>query len=419
MKKLYLPSLRGNIGDWIYYPTLMKFKDIAERINLAKEIYQSKSLNDMVQREIRKQRGQEIRDYLLQQNQRFFNSLIVAVYEGDPSWYEISSIENSSNLDANDLPIDIPDDVVTSIGILSLNGKERLFTIDGQHRLIGIKEAVASDSELCDDELSVIFIAHKTDTNGMERSRRLFTTLNKKSIPVSKGEIIALDEDDTMAITARRLVLENPMFIDERILNHPTDNIPRNNQTCLTTIGNLYDLLAILFTKVYVSNRKKELTIVRQSEAVLDEHYENACEYFKLLTGCFSSLKEFVETQDYSKVVKKYRHAEGGSILFRPIGLKILTEIVAKLAEKYPLSECFKMISYLPTEITHIPYIHVIWDAGQKKIKTSRTLVRNLLLFMIDQCPIEENQLCIEYAKVLDIDNNNVKLPDKVLQQKQ
>lgn len=344
--------------------------------------------------------------------------MIVAVYKGDPSWYDISHIESNDYLDDED----IPDDVVDGIGILSLNGKEKLFTLDGQHRLIGIKEAVAKDPRLGNEELSIIFIAHKTDSDGLERSRRLFTTLNKKSIPVSKGEIIALDEDDTMAITARRLVLENPMFIDERILNHPTDNIPKSNQTCLTTIGNLYDILGILFIKVYASNRKyshkkrkEELTIVRQSEDVLNEHYENACGYFKLLTDCFTPLKEFAETEDNSKVVQKYRHAEGGSILFRPIGLTILTEIVAKLAEKYPLTECFNMISYLPTEITHIPYIHVIWDAGQKKIKTSRTLVRNLLLFMLDQYSKDENQLRQDYAKVLDVDNNKVNLPDKVL----
>ena len=42
MVKLYLPALRGLIGDWVYYPTLMKLKDIAERVRIAEEIYQSK-----------------------------------------------------------------------------------------------------------------------------------------------------------------------------------------------------------------------------------------------------------------------------------------------------------------------------------------------------------------------------------------
>ena len=74
MKKLYLPSLRGIVGDWVYYPTLMKLKDIAKRVKIAEEIYQSKILSEMVQREIKRKRGKEIKDYLLKHEQRFFNS---------------------------------------------------------------------------------------------------------------------------------------------------------------------------------------------------------------------------------------------------------------------------------------------------------------------------------------------------------
>ena len=34
------------MGDWVYYPTLMKLKDIAERVKIAEEIYQSKTLSE-------------------------------------------------------------------------------------------------------------------------------------------------------------------------------------------------------------------------------------------------------------------------------------------------------------------------------------------------------------------------------------
>ena len=406
------------MGDWVYYPTLMKLKDIAERVKIAEEIYQSKTLSEMVQQEIRKKRGKEIKDYLLKQEQRFFNSLIVAVYEGDPSWYDITHIESNSPYDSED----IPEDVVAGIGILSLNGEEELFTLDGQHRLIGIKEAVAEAPHLGEDELSIIFIAHRTDLDGMERTRRLFTTLNKNAVPVSKGEIVALDEDDTMAITVRRLVTENPMFMEDRILNNVTDNVPKSNQTCLTTIGNLYDLLGILFTKVYVISKKKvlndrkdELTKVRQPNHILDEHYQNACDYFQRLTDTFLPLQEFVNTSDNSAVVKKYRHPEGGSILFRPIGLKILTEIIAELVEKYPLSECFKMISKLPTDLTQTPYNGVIWHPTQKiMIPKGKTLVRNLLLYMLNHFSGDVDKLREDYAKAIGSEMKAVELPKKV-----
>ena len=141
MKKLYLSSLRGIMGDWVYYPTLMKLKDIAERVKIAEDLYQSKILTEMVQREIKRKRGKEIKDYLLKQEQRFFNSLIVAIHEGDPNWYEITHIESNNQLEHED----IPEDVVAGVGILSLNGEEELFTLDGQHRLIGIQQAVGGE----------------------------------------------------------------------------------------------------------------------------------------------------------------------------------------------------------------------------------------------------------------------------------
>ena len=425
MEKLYLPSLRGIMGDWVYYPTLMKLKDIAERVKIAEEVYQSKTLSEMVQHEIKRKRGKEIKEYLLKQEQRFFNSLIVAVYDGDPSWYNLTHIKSNNRFEStNQLNVEeIPEDVVAGIGILSLNGEEKLFALDGQHRLIGIKEAVAETPHLGEDELSIIFIAHRTEPDGMERTRRLFTTLNKNTVRVSKGETIALDEDDTIAITVRRLVTENPMFMEDRILNSPTDNVPRSNKTCLTTIGNLYDLLEILFTKVYVlsekktfKDRKDELTKMRQPDHILDEHHQNACDYFKRLTNSFSPLQEFVNTHDNPTVVKKYRHPEGGSVLFRAIGLKLLTEIIAVLVEKYPLSECFKMVAKLPTDLTQTPYNGVIWHPIEKKmILKNKPLVKNLLFYMLDQFPGDADKLRENYAKAIGLEMGKVELPKKVL----
>jgi len=382
MKKLYLPSLRGFIGDWVYYPCLMKLKDIAERVSLAKEIYESKNLTELVQRELRINRGKEIKEYLIKQEQRFFNSLIVAVYEGEPNWYEITHLEGNDLLDANE----VPNEVVASMGILSLSGGEKLFALDGQHRLVGIQQAIKEKPSLSEDELTIIFIAHKTDAEGKKRSRRLFTTLNKNAKPVSKGEIIAFDEDDTMAIIARRLVMEHPMFRDRRISNNLSSHLLVNDFTSLTTIANLYDLLGILFTKIYGKRTKKQLTARRLSDEALDGYYQNACDYFERLSGNFPPLKEFLEASDYPTIVKKYRHSEGGNILFRPVGLTIITEIVAMLSKKYKLDECMKRVSKLPLELTAVPYNNVIWHPIRKTILNKRkSLVTKLLLYMLGE----------------------------------
>lgn len=413
MEILYLASLRGEFGDWAYYPCLMKVKDISSRVSFAKEIYKNKNLRKMVQRKLNEKWGRDIRDYLLSEKQRFFNSLIVAIHQGEPSWYDITDLEgNEQILDVSE----IPDDVVASIGFLRLSGQEELFTLDGQHRLMGIKQAFKKNRELGEEELAVIFIAHRTDEAGMERSRRLFTTLNKNAKRVSKSDIIGLDEDDTMAIIVRRLIEDHPLFQGERISYNATANLPKGNFKSLTTIVNLYDVLLILFTKVYGKTAKRKLTDRRLPDDALQTYYEHAYDYFKHLINTFEPLQEFLDAdEDYPAVTSKYRTVEGGNVLFRPIGLRILTEIVSTLRKKYEMSECMTRISRLPQELSVEPLSGVIWQPARSTINNrEETLARNVLLYMLNEYDGVKGQLHENYAKALGVEKHEVDLPQQV-----
>ncbi len=208
-KELTLPALRARMGDWVYYVTFLQMEEIAQRIELAEDIHSSFTLKDMIQRQIT-DRSNPISEYLLNQTQRFFNSLIVGVYGDSPNWLELA-IESNRQFDAETLPLYLEG----ALGILQLDGKEKLFAIDGQHRVQGIKKALEENNELKREEVSIIFVAHRKGPDGLERTRRLFTTLNRYAKPVKKSEIIALDEDDTIAIVTRDLVEEHPLFCDQ------------------------------------------------------------------------------------------------------------------------------------------------------------------------------------------------------------
>ena len=204
--ELTLPALRARMGDWIYYVTFLQMEEISKRIELAEEVHPSSMLKEMIQRQIT-DRANPIAEYLLNQQQRFFNSLIVGVYGGSPNWYELA-IGTNQLFDAEVLPLYLEG----ALGILRLDGEEKLFALDGQHRVEGIKKALKKNENLKTDEVSVIFVAHQTGADGMERTRRLFTTLNRYAKPVKKSEIIALDEDDIIAIITRELVEKYPLF---------------------------------------------------------------------------------------------------------------------------------------------------------------------------------------------------------------
>ena len=202
--ELKLPALKGVIGDWFYYVTLLPFREVRNRIRKNDEIHETKELQDWLQRELT-DRSIDIAEYLESQKQRFFNGIVVGIYGGKPQWYPLS-LRPSAYLD----PISVDEDVEVSMGILELSGDEKLFAIDGQHRVEGIKHLAERIGEKAfeemPDELCAIFVAHKKTDTGMQRTRRLFSTLNRHAKAVSLSELIILDEDDVVAITCRCLI---------------------------------------------------------------------------------------------------------------------------------------------------------------------------------------------------------------------
>ena len=80
INKLNLPCIRGKMGDWMYYVTLLSFKEVANRVRLPKEIdakyknQENLKLGEWIQRELQANRTKEIVTYLKTQEQRFFNT---------------------------------------------------------------------------------------------------------------------------------------------------------------------------------------------------------------------------------------------------------------------------------------------------------------------------------------------------------
>lgn len=381
MSVLYLPALRGLIGDWVFYSCLMPFKELATRVHYPKEVHRNEGLSDMIQRELEEGRGKTIADYLIMQPERFFNSLVIGVYGGEPSWAAIDSISATKSarieMDA------VPEGVTHSLGILVLAGKEKLFAIDGQHRLAGVKEAIGRPGFNENDEASVLLVGHKKTQAGIRRTRRLFTTLNKTAIPVSKGEIIALDEDDVAAVTVRGLVEETSYFAGDRIAYTATNSIPPQQTTALTTIGNLYDVVEHLIEKVL-----RDLPSVDPrtgiTEPLKTQYRETVLEYFTLLGRRFHALREYFQAANPEDVVSGHRGSFGGHVLFRPVGLLLAAEVIERLSKFYSLSESVRHFATLPVQLNEPPYADVLWDTGRQKVVwTGRTLVRKLLLYML------------------------------------
>ncbi len=407
----YYPSLRGVFGDWIYYSCLMPANDVATRINYADEIHPSKALSTLIQRVLNKGRAHEIGDYLLREDQRFFNSMVAAVYNGEPVWHGFANFK--PQVDDIDLAA-VSEDAEDSVGFLSFTGTEKIFALDGQHRLAGIRNALKRNPKLELGDVSLLLVAHSNSKTGLKRTRQLFTTLNKTARPVGKGEIIALDENDTMALVARHLFDFVPAFSDKRIKFAQADNVSPND-TELTTIGNLYDILYALFTKFPTPKTKQALRFFRPSDEDLAVYVKTAQEFFERLSKAFPELGDFYKAtpEKAGEVVKANRTSQGGHILFRPIGLRVFAEVTSVLlANGTSLEDAVSALSALPVNLNVSPYNATIWR-NKKIVANGRVLLRDILLYML-RAGGDSNALRNRMSRAAGIPAADVRLPNRV-----
>lgn len=411
---LTIPALRGNFGDWIYYSCLIPISEVGARVSYADEIHPDKALSQLIQRSLEGVRARHIADYLSTED-RFFNSLVLATYGGSPDWLEVGDFRSSTD---PSLLSNISDSLLDSIGFLRLSGKEKIFAVDGQHRLAGIRLALKEGQEWIDEVVPVILVGHRKTKAGMRRTRRLFTTLNKTAVPVRKKDIIALDEDDVMAITVRRLVEEHAWFKSPKIAVIASQSLPTSNTQSLTTIASLYDNLKILFMHKSGQRSDRLLRFNRPTDAKLDDYYSYALTYFDALSETFPSIKSFLAAKDTAEVVKANRGDDGGHFMFRPVGFEAFTRATVAYAKDKDVSitDAVSKFASLPTKLSSPPHRDVIWDSARKRMMVRGKSLSVRLLTYMSGVSVDEGKLLNDYRSSLGVPatDTTVTLPSKL-----
>jgi DNA sulfur modification protein DndB len=396
------------MGDWVYYVTYLTFNDITHWIKKTDQIHKTERLREMIQRQL-SSRSISIAKYLINQEERFFNAIVVGVYGGAPKWYPID-IEASPVLGE----VELDDSSRDSIGLLMLEGNEGLFAIDGQHRVEAIKQALKTKPELGTDEISVIFVAHKTDEKGQTRTRRLFSTLNRYAKPVSKGEIVALDEDDAFAIITRRLV-EDFYLMKGFVHFGKTAPLPPNDRKNLTTILALYDISQVIYVPILDNKQRqqmKKLKILRPSDEVLDNILEEQKNYWAILKDYFPEYKRLFQSEPNENVAGEYRTSEGGHLMFRPAGQQAFARSVRIMMDRgMEMKDAVAQLSSVSMRLNAPPWRNILWDPNRKKINNnvSPLLTESVLLHCVDQEPRSQKyNLLAEYRKMTGDDNARI-----------
>jgi DNA sulfur modification protein DndB len=302
------------------------------------------------------------------------------------------------------------------VGYLELSGEEVLFALDGQHRLAGIKKALKEDPKLGGEQVSVLFVGHKSDPAGLRRTRGLFISLNKKAVPVRKRDIIILDEVDLPAIITRSLIDEHPWFSGGQVaVDRFGSSLPATAAEW-TTIGNFYDVNSAAIRRVMAPDAKQELAtadrILLKQDRIL--HYRDlVLDYYERLAKIDPELSKVFKSFG-PEVAPVRRRPPEPRLLFRPIGLKIITRVLGELRKTMSIDEAFAQAGRLPMTLSEAPYVDIIWDrAGDRMVMRGETLTTRLMLYMLGVLGAD-NRLKQSYADWFGKAFDEVELPPRL-----
>ena len=318
------------MGSTDYYLATMKARELAAVAMMAAELpeWTTWSVFERFQRELAMKRVEkEIVPYLVRTRDRFFNALIVLVFE--PKVFEYEALATT----VSDLPRAYKS-AAEQMGFLTIDGGS-LVVLDGQHRLGAFRGVLTAGSELtgeyvdavAEDQVSVLFVPHES----FEKTRRIFNKVNRYAKPTSPTDNIITSEDDGSAIVTRWLVEESPPLglagpkpplnamdgSGEPIVEWRQQTL-RPEARKFTTLSALYQMTLIILTAEGIAGFDEKHMINRPSDEQLTRAYKFVADWWTRTLATFTPYRRALQRPSMLPDFRAYQ-AEY-SLLFRPIG---------------------------------------------------------------------------------------------------
>jgi len=374
MAKQYA-AMKMKMGEWEYYSVKMRMQEVATEIDFASNVQENpnKILDSVIQRQLTNRKG-HIKDYLVNNDERFFNSIVVAAFGGSPQFVgvEMENVPNWATSVARD-----------TFGILQFDDSLDVYALDGQHRLSAIKMLIEEVQEtppgFKNETLSVIFVVPREGEDRasfLKSYRRLFSNLNRHAKPMDKTTVIIMEEDDRFAIATRRLLQDFEFFFwdgqdgNPRIYTEGTGKSLPRNSPALTNLICLYEMNLILCWDAEMQNEvgpykgNHKLLLESPTDDESDEIYE-------YLEKMWDALIQVLPQIGDDPVRMRRPGADGtdtedDNLLFRPMGqTNILAPIMRALMNENSITKqsTTEEIKKALNPLKHIPWSlqHNVW----------------------------------------------------------
>lgn len=345
---IVIPCIKARMGNTHYFEAKMPARELVTAVRPASELdeWASMGIEERMQRDPNLKRiEKEIAPYLVNNQDRFFGSVIVLIYKGDVYFEGLQ-----------DLKVKIPAAYQTAardLGFITIDGGS-LIVLDGQHRLLALLKAIKNDvigkysHDIPEDEVSVIFIKHEDNI----KTRRIFNKVNRYARSTSRGDNIITSEDDAYAIVSRWLLNEGAPFGvkykngEEGLVNWKSNTLSARS-TQLTTISVVYETVKLILKSEGISVNEQQ----RPSDEELDEYYQLAEKYWKQVIEGIKAYKEAIDAP--SKIPSMRDEDSKYSLLFKPAAqIALIKGLITAKERGLDFTEAIKRANKVDWRIT-------------------------------------------------------------------
>lgn len=293
----YIPAIRARMGDIEYFSSIMTLGEAARLIQYVEEIddWTSETPPELkLQRKLNVQRVErEMVPYLVQSPDHFYSALTVEVRPA-PS-------EDGPQPLVFEARGDFPGGA--AFGMLTLDGTESLYALDGQHRLKSIELAIRQRPELAREHIVVVLVPFRA----VVRSQTLFSDLNRYARPTSKSTSLLFTHREKTARVTKRLAHEVPLLRDRVEMEQVS--LSKNSRHFIT-LSTLYEMTKAL---------------IREHDEDSDDEHEHVAELAEVWAVLTVTIKEWgdIAASREHPAWLRQRYLHGHGITQQAIGLVV------------------------------------------------------------------------------------------------
>jgi DGQHR domain-containing protein len=327
---------------------------------------------------------------------------------GDLSWLEFDSHSHLYALDGQHR-------LMGTLGLLELLEKGELPRYDRDRRPTGeplkLADFLAKGDispeyleKLPQETIGIEFIAGvnrgETDAEAIRRIRSVFVHVNLMTVPLTKAQIVQLDENNGFAIVARHIATHHPLLTDipnrhSRLEWHRNSIAAKSN--AITTLPTLQDMATRFLRHRYSHWRssKNDRTVPARPA---QQELAAAIDAFTSIWDGLAKMHHFerLKEEDPAYMRRFYREGVGGEgyLFLRPIAQVALGQalgILTRKRDRQGLRDLLKLMqrydldgAFLQIDRPESLWYGVIYDPSKGQIRTSgRDLTAKLLIYLL------------------------------------